>query len=61
MRWLLVDIAVGVVALVGLALLVVNLWRKVKDLGAEVGRAGEAVDRATRELAERQAERPPSA
>ena len=55
MAWLVVDILLGVLALVGLALVVLNLWRKVKELGREVARAGEAIGRATDELAELQA------
>jgi hypothetical protein len=38
-----------------------GLWRKVKELGREVARAGEAIGRATDELAELQAEMPPRA
>jgi hypothetical protein len=59
--WLVVDVLLGVLALGGLALVVLSLWRKVKDLGREVSRAGDAIGRATEELAELQAERPPHA
>jgi uncharacterized membrane protein len=59
--WLVIDLLLGVLALVGLALVVLNLWRKVKDLAREVSRAGEAVGRATEELSELQAQLPPRA
>ena len=58
MLWVLIDILLGVAALVGLALVVLGLWRKVKELGRELGRAGEAIGRATEELAELQAALP---
>jgi hypothetical protein len=56
--WVLLDVLLAVAALVGLALVVLGLWRKVKELGREVGRAGEAIGRATEELAELQAALP---
>jgi Sec-independent protein translocase protein TatA len=56
--WVLVDVLLVVAALAVLAVLVLGLWRKVRDLGREVGRAGEAIGRATDQLAELQAERP---
>jgi len=59
--WILLDIALGVLALFGLGLVGLSLWRKVKDLGREVGRAGEAIGRATDELADLQARTPPRA
>ena len=59
MLWVVVDILLGVLALVGLAIVVLSLWRKVKELGHEVARAGEAIGRATDELATLQAEQPP--
>jgi hypothetical protein len=57
--WVLLDVLIGVAALVGLALVVLGLWRKVKDLGRELARAGDAIGRATEELAELQAALPP--
>jgi hypothetical protein len=56
--WVLIDILLALAALAGLALVVLGLWRKVKDLGRELGRAGEAIGRATEELAELQATLP---
>ena len=55
MPWLVIDILLGLLALVGLGLVVLGLWRKVKELGREVARAGDAIGRATEELAELQA------
>jgi hypothetical protein len=50
--WVLIDVLLGLAALVGLAMVVLGLWRKVKDLGRELGRAGEAIGRVTDQLAE---------
>jgi uncharacterized membrane protein len=54
-RWVLLDLLIVLLALGGLALVVLGLWRKVKDLAREVGRAGETVGAATEKLAELQA------
>ncbi|GAC1443746.1 MAG: hypothetical protein NVS3B26_06350 [Mycobacteriales bacterium] len=59
--WVLIDAVVGVLALLGLAVVGLGLWRKVKDLGREVGRAGESIGRATDELAQLQSRTPPRA
>jgi len=59
--WVLVDVVLGLAALGGLGVVVLGLWRKVKDLGRELTRAGEAIGRATDELAELQASHPPRA
>ena len=61
MVWILIDVLLGVLALVALAFVVLGLWRKVKELGREVARAGEAIAKATDDLARVQAETPPSA
>lgn len=61
MPWLVVDLLLGVLALAGLALVVLRLWRKVKALAREVSRAGEAVGRATEELSALQVQPPPRA
>jgi hypothetical protein len=53
--WVVVDVLLGLIALGGLAAVVLALWHKVKDLGREVSRAGEAIGRATDSLAELQA------
>ena len=53
-----VDVLLCLLALVGLAFVVLGLWRKVKGLGREVSRAGEAIGRATDALAELQAASP---
>ena len=55
MVWILIDVLLGVLALVALAFVVLGLWRKVKELGREVSRAGEAIGKATDQLAELQA------
>jgi len=57
--WLLLDVAIGLIALAGLTFVALGLWRQVKDLGREVARAGEAIGRATDDLAELQAKTPP--
>ncbi|MCW2665821.1 MAG: hypothetical protein JWN57_783 [Frankiales bacterium] len=51
MRWILIDIAIALVALAVMAVLVLGLWRRVTSLGREVSRAGELVGRATEDLA----------
>ena len=61
MLWVAVDILIVLSALVALALVLLGLWRKVKDLGREVARAGEAIAQATDDLARVQAETPHSA
>ena len=60
MLWVLVDVLLGVLALIALAVIVLGLWRKVKDLGRELSRAGEGIGRATDELAALQAALPPA-
>jgi hypothetical protein len=57
--WVIVDVLLGLLALVALGFVVLGLWRKVKDLGREVARAGDAIGKATDELAELQASVPP--
>jgi len=59
--WVVLDILLVLAALTGLALVLLGLWRKVKELGREVVRAGEAIGKATDELAQLQAEMPPRA
>ena len=54
MRWVLLDLLIALLALVGLGFVVLGLWRKVKELSREVGRAGESVGRATDALARAQ-------
>ena len=58
MLWVLVDVLLVLIALAVLGAILLGLWGKVKDLGREVGRAGEAIGAATDKLAELQAERP---
>jgi hypothetical protein len=50
-RWVLLDLLIAFSALVCLGVVILRLWRKVKALAGEVGRAGESVGRATDELA----------
>jgi hypothetical protein len=59
--WVVVDILLVLCALAGLAAVLLGLWHKVKDLGREVARAGDAIGRATQELADLQADLPPHA
>jgi hypothetical protein len=59
--WVIVDVLLAVLAVIVLALIGLGLWRKVKDLGREVARAGEVIGRATEELAQLQATMPPPA
>ncbi|MDT7571842.1 MAG: hypothetical protein QOE05_2016 [Actinomycetota bacterium] len=61
MLWVVVDILLVLASLVALALVLLGLWRKVRDLGHEVVRAGEAIAQATDDLARVQAQTPPSA
>ena len=61
MLWVVVDILLVLGSLVVLAFVLLGLWRKVKDLGSEVARAGDAIAQATDELARVQAQTPPSA
>ncbi|MDP9101644.1 MAG: hypothetical protein M3N21_05805 [Actinomycetota bacterium] len=51
MPWLIVDIALALLALVVLGAVLLGLWRQVKALGAEVSRAGAALGEATDRLA----------
>lgn len=41
MRWILLDVAIAVLALVALALVALSVWRSTKALGAQLGRAGD--------------------
>jgi hypothetical protein len=50
-RWILIDVAIALLALAVLVVLGLALWRQVTSLGRAVGRAGELVGRATDELA----------
>jgi uncharacterized membrane protein len=56
--WVLLDVLLGVVALVVLALVVLRLWQQIKALGREVARAGTAIGEATDRLADLQAKAP---
>jgi hypothetical protein len=59
--WVLLDVLLVLLSFVVLGVVLLGLWRKVKELGREVGRAGEAIGRATQELADLQADLPPRA
>lgn len=61
MTWILIDLAIALLALAVLAVLVLGLWRRVKALASAVTAAGETVGRATDALAEAQAAGPLSA
>ena len=58
MIWVLLDVAIAVLALLVLALVGLLLWRRVKALSRVVGTAGEQVGAATTLLADLQAARP---
>lgn len=55
MRWILIDVALALLALALLALLALRLWRQVKTLSRLVGSAGERMATATDALASAQA------
>ena len=57
-RWILVDLALALAALVVLGVLALGLWRRIKSLSRTVSRAGEAVATATDALALVQADGP---
>jgi hypothetical protein len=59
--WVILDVFLVLLSFVMLGVILLGLWRKVKDLGREVGRAGDAIGRATQDLANLQAELPPRA
>lgn len=50
MRWILVDVVVGLLAVALLAVVALRLWRRVKALGAAVGVAGRQLDAVTAQL-----------
>ena len=58
MRWILLDAAVAVLALVLLVLVGLSLWRRVRALGRELARAGELVGGATAALEQLRQEPP---
>ena len=58
MKWILIDLAIALLALAVLAVLVLGLWRRVKALGSTVARAGEAVAQASEALAVAQGDGP---
>jgi hypothetical protein len=41
--WILVDVAIALLALTGLGLACVRLWRQTKALGSALGEAGRSV------------------
>ncbi len=47
MLWILLDVAIALAALAVLAVLVLGLWRQVKDLMSVVTAAGETITSAT--------------
>ena len=58
MPFVLLDVAIALLALVVLALVGLLLWRRVKALSRQVGAAGAQVGAATALLADLQAARP---
>ncbi len=57
MPWIFVDLVLGTAALVGLGVVVLGVWRRVKDLGREVTAASAAIGAATQSL--ESAQQPP--
>jgi len=57
-RWILLDLAIALVALAVLAMLVLGLWRRVKALSSAVTAAGETIGEATDALAAAQSSGP---
>ena len=51
-RWILLDLALALLAVTGLALLLLRLWGKVKVLTRTVGEASELIAQATFALGE---------
>ena len=47
MLWVLVDVAIALLALVGLTAVCVRLWRSTKALGSAIGKAGETLGEAS--------------
>ena len=56
--WILLSVAIALIALAGLAVLVLGLWRRVKALSSAVTQAGETVGQATEALEAAQAAGP---
>jgi hypothetical protein len=56
--WVLVDVALVLVALVVLLMVVLSVWRAVKGLSREVTAAGTTIGAKTDELARLQSEAP---
>ena len=59
MLWVFVDIAIGLLAVLGLALAVLRLWRRTKTFTRAVGEASDAVAAVNERLAAAQAAMPP--
>lgn len=57
-KWILLDVAIALAALVVLAVLVLGLYRKVKALSRAVGEAGDTVAVASDALAAAQSDGP---
>jgi len=57
-RWILIDVALALLAIAGLGLLLLRLWRKVKALSTTVARASDTIGKATEGLAAAQAQGP---
>jgi len=57
-RWILIDLALALLAIAGLGLLLLRLWRKVKELSTTVARASDTIGQATDALVVAQAQGP---
>ena len=58
MLWVLLDVAIGLMAVVGLVVALLSLWRRVKAFTRAAGAAGDAVGTASDALAAAQATQP---
>ena len=58
MLWVLVDVAIGLLAVLGLAVAILRVWRRAKVLTRAVGEAGDAVAVVNERLAAAQAAMP---
>ena len=58
MLWVLLDVLLGVTAVVGLVVALIRLWRGVKAFTRAAGEAGDTVGKASDALAAAQAAQP---
>jgi hypothetical protein len=56
--WVLLDVAIGLIAVLGLVMVLLSLWRRVKAFTRAAGEAGDTVGKASDALAAAQAAQP---